>query len=629
MIKSCMRNINKKLVNRILVAVMAVVILVGFIGCSGIKDSESAEEISDELQVIDSLSDTDEDARFEAFLDEEYLHLMEQDCLERNLGTVDYAGFGITDPDNTLQARDEDYLEQLLREEEQSLAALEEFDPELLNEQNRVSYENYHFFLTNDMVLNQYPLFHEQYNPYTGEFADIVIALMEYKFRREKDFGDYLEILASLPDCMDDMMDMTERQAQEGYFMTWDALEKQVADMREVVRQGEEWALVAYFDKNVDGFLGLSVETADGYKASCREVVKQHILPAYARVADRLEALQGSRQLDVGIAAYEGGEAYYTALSHLAASSNQSIEGLLAKARYAYDDCLEYMAWIWANDGLQGITQAEFEDVARMMEYAEGHMDCFPDTIDVPYSIFYLDSAFTNSSIAAYYLVPPVDDLTENVIKVNPNTLERYSENDLFFAIAHEGIPGHMYQMIYAYNHGMPALTPCLGLLGYEEGWAQYGAARMTMELPIDKESCEASMVETVWDYLAMSLMDLMINGKGFTYEELLEEMGDLGLSEAFLSEENYRYFIDTRGMALPYGMGEIAFLIERDKVVCALGDGFDEVEFHEVLLQNGIRLFDTVREDVNNYLLEKKANIPQDYGLFHAEIAHYQLSQK
>ena len=616
---------RKKFGVRMMAVMVAAAMVLSATGCQEITDSDmlrslQGKENGDGSQVTGQLAE-EENAAFEAFLEKEYLHFVEVDCLERNLGVSDYAAYGITDPDNTLIARNEDFLAWAVEEDQRSLQTLETFDVNLLNEQNRVSYENYHFYLTHDLILSQYPLFHEQYNPYTGDFTNIVMAMMEYKFRQKRDFEDYLEILSSLPDCMEDMLAMTKRQAAEGYFMTDDALDKQVKDMREVVTKGEDWALVAFFDNNVDGFIGLSEEEASAYKQSCREIVLGQILPAYEEVADALEALRGSRRLDGSITRYEGGERYYTALAALKTASTHSVDELIEEAVEAYESCLEYMAWIWQNTEIEDVEETELSDIEEMMEFAEEHMDCFPDKIEMPYSIFYLNPDFANDSIAAYYLIPPMDDLTENMIKVNPDILDSYLTNELFFTISHEGIPGHMYQMLYASDHGMPAITPCLGLLGYEEGWAQYAAARMIMELPIDEDSRKLTMVENVWEYLFMSLLDLWINGKGMTYEEVLKEVEELGLPRECLEPENYRYFIDTFGMSLPYGLGEIAFLSERDKVQKALGDDFDEVEFHEILLLRGTRLFDSVEEDVNAYLQEKKARIPKSYGVFDTEI--------
>lgn len=52
----------------------------------------------------------------------------------------------------------------------------------------------------------------------------------------------------------------------------------------------------------------------------------------------------------------------------------------------------------------------------------------------------------------AAYLVPPIDDASENTIIINLKTMEE--DTRLLDTIAHEGYPGHMYHYIYLARPG-------------------------------------------------------------------------------------------------------------------------------------------------------------------------------
>ena len=74
----------------------------------------------------------------------------------------------------------------------------------------------------------------------------------------------------------------------------------------------------------------------------------------------------------------------------------------------------------------------------------------------------------------AAYLVPPIDDASENTIIINVKTME--GDSRLLDTIAHEGYPGHMYH--YIYLRGLLEETGWyrqnMSLTGYYESWSQY-----------------------------------------------------------------------------------------------------------------------------------------------------------
>ena len=80
----------------------------------------------------------------------------------------------------------------------------------------------------------------------------------------------------------------------------------------------------------------------------------------------------------------------------------------------------------------------------------------FPTPPEVSFSVKYVHSSLEDYLSPAFYLTPPLDDLTDNVIYIN--RASTYTALDLYTTLAHEGYPGHLYQTILS---GSTTSDPC------------------------------------------------------------------------------------------------------------------------------------------------------------------------
>jgi uncharacterized protein (DUF885 family) len=83
-----------------------------------------------------------------------------------------------------------------------------------------------------------------------------------------------------------------------------------------------------------------------------------------------------------------------------------------------------------------------------------------------------VDSSLENYLSPAFYLTPPIDEKTAQVIYIN--RAEKYRRSGLFNTLAHEGYPGHLYQNCYMREKNLPELRYVLDFPGYTEGYATY-----------------------------------------------------------------------------------------------------------------------------------------------------------
>ena len=73
--------------------------------------------------------------------------------------------------------------------------------------------------------------------------------------------------------------------------------------------------------------------------------------------------------------------------------------------------------------------------------------DTFPEIPDVDFQVKYVPESMQDYLSPAFYMIPAIDNLTENVIYINNG--QTASGLNLYTTLAHEGYPGHLYQTVY------------------------------------------------------------------------------------------------------------------------------------------------------------------------------------
>ena len=153
----------------------------------------------------------------------------------------------------------------------------------------------------------------------------------------------------------------------------------------------------------------------------------------------------------------------------------------------------------------------------------------------------------------------------------------------------HEGHPGHHMQISLAQEMtGMPKFRSYYGYGAYVEGWGLY-VERLAKEMGFytDPYSDFGRLGREIWRAIRL-VVDTGIHAKGWSEAQALtfytaNSPQPLGK----IKSEIRRYFV-TPGQATSYKVGMQFILAERDKARKALGDRYDQKQFHEVVLGSG-----------------------------------------
>lgn len=553
-----------------------------------------------------------EDERFEEWMMENFRDEASQDYMTLHFTIHDYAAYGIEKPELNIGVIEDDYAE-AVADYEEGLKELEGFDYDALNETHRHDYEVIRFNYRRMKELNSCPEFDWYFQPGQGLVDNLLTNFTEFVFRDRQDIPDYLTVLASTADYLDDALELTRKQAAEGYFMTDAALDDTLAAIDKFVEKTEDNELIVIFNKNVDAFGDITAEEAQQYKDENRRIILESFIPAYRKCRQELESLRGSRTAGAAVCDLPGGKEYYLSLARLKASSEATVEEMVDLCTsMIYDEIYSLMGSGMEEEGELSVTEP-----MEILDYLQKHMQDYPEGPEVSYTAEYLDASVANDSITAYFVQPPLDLFNDNVIKINGGNVDDIK--DLYSTLAHEGFPGHLYQTTWYLNTRPSPYRALMNNIGYTEGWAMMASNFMWYESGLPQAVYESERAYGNLNYMLDAAVDLGVNGLGWSMDDVGSYLETIYLDRS-IAGDLYDFVTKNPAQIVPYGVGLAAFMKLYQDVSAEQGSSFDMKEFNEVLLTYGDRPFDVVYEDIKKHYGEviSTVTVPQEPDLPH-----------
>ena len=252
-----------------------------------------------------------------------------------------------------------------------------------------------------------------------------------------------------------------------------------------------------------------------------------------------------------------------------------------------------------------------FSSYEEIIEYLKGrYQEDFP-SIDFPdYVAGPLEEDMEVEGVAAYFVVPALDQSSPMKIRVNTSLQSDVSSVSTFTTIAHEGVPGHMYQTAYSYENLSPWANILCGFTGYTEGYATYVELYSLQYLSniegISDDDLNFLRLYNMYDYFTVAYLDIQVNYYGMTLEEYAAELG-YSANDTETIKPVYDQLVYNPGIFLPYYIGFLEFYQLREDAQQALGSKFDDRSFHEAILKSGSVPFNVVEQNVEEYISSKQ----------------------
>lgn len=252
------------------------------------------------------------------------------------------------------------------------------------------------------------------------------------------------------------------------------------------------------------------------------------------------------------------------------------------------------------------VDEMDISEPEEFLEYYKSQMEgSFPTPPEVNYEISDIDPAIADMVSPAFCVTPCIDDYEDNVIQVN-RSIDNGAGGGLSATYAHEGYPGHLYQMTYFLSTDPYPIRSCLDYLGYDEGWAMYVELRSYDQIEYedyDSEDVRQMYVYGELENLAFcSLMDIYVNYYGYSVDELADYMNSIGY-DGSVAQGLYDLFVEEPGYYPQYFIGYLEFEELRDYAEEKLGDSFDEIAYHKVILETGPCDFEILRTQMDKYI--------------------------
>lgn len=557
-----------------------------------------------------------EENSFDAFLEEEFRKYMSAEYLDFHFGVRDYKSYGLEKPEVAMPSYSYEEFAAGAARAQASLDSLHQFDYAALNDIQQHDYLVYESYLKDMIGIYSYPDFNECYNPYKGDYSNLITIMTEFIPYNREDAEDYLTLTAGFAGVLSEMDEFTRQQAAKGFFMSDASLDVQLKSMQDFVAKGEENPFIIIYGKNIDQLEELSAEEKEDFKKRNRDLVLNSVYPAIENSMKVLESLRGSRSVSGSVYEYENGPAYYEALAVQKCSDDNT---LTEKRDYLAKCMKDLMNYVALHIGSISNTITEFSTPEEVLSFLGSHMEGFPAGPELKYTPSYLDPSVAVPSIMAYYMQTPIDNVTDNVIRINGGAVKD-DMNTLYYTLAHEGLPGHMYQFTWFYSQNPNPIRYAVNCIGYTEGWAQYVERIMLLRSPLSEKDSEFLACNVYIGYILQAYADILVNGFGYNSAQLGAAIDSCGLT---LEERElatiYEAVSSSPGQILPYGYGLCKMWEFNERVHKTLGNSFDLEEFHRQILTYGHRPFDLVESDLKKYTEGKGFELVSDFTLFEA----------
>ena len=559
------------------------------------------------------LAKTEDDPEFDAFLDRYFKELMEDDYLNMHFTVTDREAMGLEKPELTIGEVTFGYDEENVKEQEEWLEELRSFDFSKLSYRQQYDYDVLEYSELEtiaSLCFNRYDLL---FSDASGIQDNLVTNFTEYVFRSKEDVEDYLVLLQDVERYFKDALEVTKKQAEIGIALQPGGLDGTLDYIDNFTAKVDNNELIANFDYKIDQLSFLSAEEKTAFKEQNAKIVKESVIPAYQNAAEVLESLRGKSILpeeDAGLCGYSKDYAEVTVL--LQASTNTDVPVL---ADQTYNVLIsELMAAITCMQDEEAMNEynalyndpSSYEiytkDSAGMLEYLQEALKAeYPDSPYMPFTVSPLDPSVANDSILAYYLTAPVDDIDQNVIRTNPNSLGEDPVSS-FETLAHEGFPGHLYQNVYYWRTQPHKFRSAVGFIGYTEGWAMQSEIDGLRYLPLKNENTSGIMrSDTSFGYIMQAYLDVMVNYEGWSLTEVTDFLKDFVSTPEATAQSIYSFCVENPGTIMPYGLGMAQFINLREMTMGEMEEKFDIVEYNEMCLKNGplpfVLLYDEMME--------------------------------
>ena len=538
-----------------------------------------------------------ENTSFNDFIDQLFKEEIIGDTLTLHYTLSDPSAYGIENYPITLGEVSD------LKDYTDTLNQLKSFDYSTLSKEQQITFDVLEASLELSNETKNYPYYSEPLQPLIGTHINLPITLSEYAFYTEQDVQNYLTLLDDVDDYLKKILNYETEKSKQGLFMKDAVVEDVIQECNTIA---SDPPLLETFNERLEE-LNLTKKQKASYEEKNKKLVNEVVIPAYKNLASGLENLKGSGKNDEGLCNLPKGKKYYELLVKSATGSDSSVHKL-EKQVYAQlkSDASKMQELVQKNSSLS--TKANdfsftlTEPTEILTNLSKKISTDFPAlNTDISYEIKEVPTALQSIVSPAYYMHSPIDRPEDNIIYVN-SSKEQSSAKNLYATLAHEGIPGHMYQRAYLNTKNQPPIRSLLNWIGYTEGWATYSEFySYSFDNPSDLN--ELVRLNSSLTMAVYCLSDMYINYDGWSLDEFKEFISSFFTLNDSELEDFYNTMISRPTNYLEYYIGYLEIMDLKQEAMDLQKENFDIKKFHTFLLNMGEAPFWVIKNHMKTWL--------------------------
>lgn len=537
---------------------------------------------------------------FDALTREIFTDYASSDSLTLNYTLKDPSAYGIELEEATwgeVPLSDEDFAEEKAKTQSY-LDRLNKITG--LTDDRAVTYDVVKYYLEADLESYDYIYFISNLAPMLGFQSQLPTTMAEYHFDDVQDVEDYLTLLNSLGDYVDSLLAFEKQKADAGYGMCKSALEASIEDCTSFIETPESNLLIEVFPGKLDE-LDLSEDEKNAYIEKNHDAVLNAVIPAYESIIEGLKAQLDTAPENGNLAAYENGQSYYEYLLKSSVGTDKTPEELIELTENRLNTSIFALAHIMNSnpDIFDAVDSAEYalSDPEEIIEHFKSTFTAeqMPEAPEAGYTLKNVHESLSERLSPAMYFIPRIDDISNNQIYLN---LRDSVGNELMPTLAHEGYPGHMYQITYYYNTNPDPIRTVYESSGYVEGWASYVESLSYDYCGFDEDV--ADFYRTFNADMELNLYcrtDLGIHYEGWDVAQTGEFIRQYLDFDDETVQELYDAVLYNPTNYMIYGIGMDEIMEMRDIMEDNLDESFDIKDFHKQFLDLGPAPFPILRK--------------------------------
>lgn len=458
----------------------------------------------------------------------------------------------------------------------------------------------------------------EQMNGANVSLPDALI--VEHPLKTERDAANYIARLKQVDERMGEATTESARQAAKGIVPPRFILDSTIGQMQRFIAPAPANSpLVTEFATKLEGVKELTAERRALLAGEAAAIVEREVYPAWRKAIATLESQRASATDVAGLDRFADGASLYatqlrrftttkltakeiheTGLREVARIESE-MDALFRQLGYTEGTIEERVRQIQADQaypddeaGRKQIMADIDTTIADALRRTSTSFDLRPkaQVIAQPYPEFRWENS------AASYTPPPVDGSRPGIFQMplRPSRLTKFGLRTLVY---HETVPGHHYQVaLENENTALPAFRRTRALGGMSapaEGWALYSERFAVEDGWYDGDVAgKLGQLSAALFRARRLVVDTGLHSMGWTRQQAI----DYGIE----ASEVERYVV-IPGQATSYMVGQLKLVELRDRVRAALGEGFTNREFHNVVLGVGVVPLDILEAAVDDYI--------------------------